>query len=44
MKEAVVRCEQLMVDADEDYRRILKDLVVLYSDLEEVISKDRTEL
>jgi hypothetical protein len=38
-----------MVDADEDYRDILEELVVLYSDLEEVLSHtepnvDKTEL
>jgi len=48
-QEAVQRCKQLMVDADDDYKDILKDLVVLYSDFEEVLShpeptKDRTEL
>ena len=49
IKEAVGHCEQLMGDADEDYRGILKDLVVLYADLEEVLShtgsnRDREEL
>jgi hypothetical protein len=49
VQEAVQRCKQLMVDADEDYRDILEELVVLYSDLEEVLSHtepnvDKTEL
>ena len=41
------QCKQILVDADEDYREILFNLMVLASDLEDVLSQcysDRSEL
>ena len=41
------QCMQLLEDADEDYKEILTNLMVLASDLEDLLSQtasDRTEL
>lgn len=41
------QCKQLLEDADEDYRELLTNLMVLGSDLEDLLShsvSDRTEL
>ena len=47
VKLAREQCRQLLEDADEDYREILTNLMVLGTDLEDLLSQsasDRTEL
>ena len=47
VQRAQQRCKDLLGEADEDYREILQDLIVLASDLEELLKQpalDRSEL
>lgn len=46
-EKARKHCEELMHDADEDYQEIIQNLIVLSTDLEEILRQgvhDRSEL